>query len=523
MERGIIYFASAFFVGLIVFCSFGIYVAALLMIAAVLLSLILFFFRKRNSRIHIFIIVCIAVVSASVLFVFRTAFYYVPACSAANEKGGVVEGELTQYGQSGDRYYYTIKNACIDGTDIPSKVRISSNVYRDVAVGDKLCVNASRIYVLGLSTDMEHIYKADGIYIGAYTFEYFDVKSPEKPPIGYYIDSVRRYISEKLYFGMGSECASVADGILTGNRSGMSDEIYSDFKASGMIHLFAVSGFHLSLWSTILSASLSKILSGRRRLCAVVVIIFVVFFMALAGFSKSVVRAGVMMIIMQCAPLFDYSSDSLNSLFFALAVILVINPFAAMSLALQLSFSATLGIIIFSHFVNERIATMRQKVKSRIVFRVASAFYSAFAVSVAAALFTIPVSVVTLGYYSSVSPITNILIFIPAEITMFLSGLGVIFYPISVLSKPMFIVCRILIKYMLFVTDKTAELPFASVTVESSVFRLTAVLILAVIVALCICFAGKTDKLRFLFYAASAGLVVMSAIAAGLNYLSLHI
>lgn len=523
MERGIIYFSAVFFTGLVIFCCFGIYIAALLMIAAVLLSLILFFFRKRNSRIHIFIIVCIAVASASVLFVFRTAFYYVPACAAANEKGGVVEGELTQYSRDCDRYYYTIKNACIDGTDIPSKVRISSNVYRDVAVGDKLCVNASRIYVLGLSTDMEHIYKADGIYIGAYTFEYFDVKSPEKPPIGYYIDSVRRYISEKLYFGMGSECASVADGILTGNRSGMSDEIYSDFKASGMIHLFAVSGFHLSLWSTILSASLSKILSGRRRLCAVVVIIFVVFFMALAGFSKSVVRAGVMMIIMQCAPLFGYSSDSLNSLFFALAVILVINPFAAMSLALQLSFSATLGIIIFSYLVNDRIAKMRQRIRSKVVFRIVSSFYSAFIVSVAASLFTVPVSAVTLGYYSSVSPITNILIFIPAEITMFLSGLGVIFYPISALSKPIFIVCRILIKYMIFVTDKIAERPFAVVTLDLSVLRLTVVLLCTVIIAFSIRYAKNADKLRCLFYFASAGLVVVSAIAAGLNYLSLYI
>ena len=70
---------------------------------------------------------------------------------------------------------------------------------------------------------------------------------------------------------------------------------------------------------------------------------FVLFFMGLAGFSPSVTRAGIMMLLYLGGFLLRREPDSLNSLGLAALVILFANPFAAADLGMLLSFSATAG------------------------------------------------------------------------------------------------------------------------------------------------------------------------------------
>jgi competence protein ComEC len=70
--------------------------------------------------------------------------------------------------------------------------------------------------------------------------------------------------------------------------------------------------------------------------------------MAVAGFSPSVTRSAVMYILTAAALILDREYDPLTAVSAAAVFILLWNPFAVSDIGFQLSFSATLGLILFS-------------------------------------------------------------------------------------------------------------------------------------------------------------------------------
>ena len=131
---------------------------------------------------------------------------------------------------------------------------------------------------------------------------------------------------------------------LTGDKSAMDDGDYLAMQETSLAHLFAVSGLHCAFLVTLLALLISR----RQRLLCAVTIPLLLFYMVMVGMSPSVVRACIMQIFLLIAPLFRRGSDPLTSLAAALLVILLCNPFAAASVSLQLSFSATLGMVLLS-------------------------------------------------------------------------------------------------------------------------------------------------------------------------------
>lgn len=518
MKRPAIYFSSTLFISLILFNYIGFYTIAVISFFAAVGMVILFFFRKRSEKIYVVLICCFSVMLASLLFSAKTAIEYMPAISLAGDEERTITGEVTEYEENSDRHYYTLKNVSVDGKQIKPQIHISTNVYRAVSVGDRVSVPSATIYALGQNTGTAYIYKADGIYIGAYTDSWFDVETPEKRPVGFYLDSIRTYISDKLYAFMDADSAAVAVAILTGNKSGLSDDIQMNFRYAGITHMFAVSGFHLALWTSVISFAFSRLLKYRQRTAAVITILFVIFFMALTGFSKSVVRAGIMMILMQCARLTRFQADSLNSLFLSVGIILLINPFAAMSVALQLSFSATLGIILFSPVIAEQNKKLKKKTKSKLLFKISSVLYSTLAVSIVAALFTIPLSALTFGYYSIASPLTNLLVFIPSELSMLLAGIGVLTAEIGAVSKPILLLCKLCVRSILLITDKTAHLPYVTIQADSDFFRLTLIIAAIAFIVCMLRFADKYKKMRIASALMAAVITVLSVVSCITDY-----
>lgn len=518
MEYPVIFFTAALFIALFVFNCFGFYAAA----AALLLSLIgagIFYgLRKKNKHLHTLMVICMAVTAASTVFAVRTACDYMPAVSLADGAEHTLSGTILSFEEKDDRYYYTLKDVTVDGNAVKPSVRISSKVYRHVSIGDKVMLPTATIYVLGQSTGAEHIYKADGLYLGAYTNEYFEIESPERRPAAYYLDALRRFITETLFEYMDFDSAAVANAMLTGDRSRLSDALYDGFKFSGVAHLFAVSGFHLSLWSAVIAFALNRAFGERRKLNAVITILFVIIFAAMTGFSKSVLRAGIMMIIMQCGQLFGRDAYSLNSLFTAVGLILFVNPFSAVSPSLMLSFFATFGILVFAPMMTEQLRLMRKKINSDFAAKCVTALYSTFVISLIAALFTIPVSVYVFGCYSVLSPVTNVLVFLFAQFSMLLSGIAVIFSSIGAIAKPLFILCRLMIKYIIFITGRIGRLPFSVARADTSftegIFALAAV----ILVVLSMHYMYENGKMKRLLAAAAAFTAVISAVLLVIQY-----
>ena len=191
---------------------------------------------------------------------------------------------------------------------------------------------------------------------------------------------------------------------LTGDKSAMDDGDYLAMQETGLAHLFAVSGLHCAFLVTLLALLISR----RQRLLCAVTIPLLLFYMVMVGMSPSVVRACIMQIFLLIAPLFRRGSDPLTSLAAALLVILLCNPFAAASVSLQLSFSATLGMVLLSPRLY-KLLTGWYKGKCRPL-RAALCFVAAnLSATLSAVVFTAPLTAWYFRIFVLVAPLSSLL------------------------------------------------------------------------------------------------------------------
>lgn len=217
---------------------------------------------------------------------------------------------------------------------------------------------------------------------------------------------------------------------LTGDKSAMDDGDYLAMQETGLAHLFAVSGLHCAFLVTLLALLISR----RQRLLCAVTIPLLLFYMVMVGMSPSVVRACIMQIFLLIAPLFRRGSDPLTSLAAALLVILLYNPFAAASVSLQLSFSATLGMVLLSPRLY-KLLTGWYKGKCRPL-RTALCFVAAnLSATLSAVVFTAPLTAWYFRIFVLVAPLSSLLA-VPAAGWSFMAAfvtalLGFVWLPLA--------------------------------------------------------------------------------------------
>ncbi|MCD7776078.1 MAG: ComEC/Rec2 family competence protein, partial [Firmicutes bacterium] len=131
----------------------------------------------------------------------------------------------------------------------------------------------------------------------------------------------------------------IPEALLVGDRSNLDDTVYRDFKYIGASHLLAISGLHFSVLIGGFEAILKRMGAGRR-VRALLIIAASIFYMAFSGFSSSVLRAGIMMIIYSLSYFSRREPDRITSLFVSGALIVAASPYSAADTVLLLSVTA---------------------------------------------------------------------------------------------------------------------------------------------------------------------------------------
>lgn len=142
--------------------------------------------------------------------------------------------------------------------------------------------------------------------------------------------------------------APLLKALLTGDRSGLSQDTVRVFRKSGGAHLLALSGLHIGILYLFLSRLLWPIgNSPRARLVRYVLTVLASgLFTLLTGASPSIVRAFLFILINETARLSGRPRNALRVLSTALLVQLVLNPSAITSVGFQLSYLAMAGIFL---------------------------------------------------------------------------------------------------------------------------------------------------------------------------------
>jgi competence protein ComEC len=165
---------------------------------------------------------------------------------------------------------------------------------------------------------------------------------------------VRSRLGGSLAAALPEPDAALARGILLGQRSSIPRNLTDDFNRSGTSHLIAISGSNVALVAGLALAGFTWLL-GRRR-AVIAAMLFIAAFVLLVGASPSVLRAGVMAVFMLGAVLAGRPGSPITAVAFAAALLTAAEPLAALDVAFQLSFAATLGIVLLAPALRSALA-----------------------------------------------------------------------------------------------------------------------------------------------------------------------
>jgi competence protein ComEC len=172
-------------------------------------------------------------------------------------------------------------------------------------------------------------------------------------PARRWVSSVRLAWQEKIeaYFsrpdGTGlTQPGAVLEALLLGERGRLAGSTTAALQRSGLYHVIAISGAHIAV-ITFLLFSLLSLARVPRRVSYVVLILALVFYAALVEGRASVFRAVIMTLVFIVGKLLWKNSHILNTVSFSAFVLLLANPFYLFDIGFELTFAATLAIIVF--------------------------------------------------------------------------------------------------------------------------------------------------------------------------------
>ncbi|ADL07657.1 DNA internalization-related competence protein ComEC/Rec2 [Thermosediminibacter oceani] len=256
----------------------------------------------------------------------------------------------------------------------------------------------------------------------------------------------RRALSPKL--------ASLLSGIVLGLKGDIPEDVLKAFSDGGVLHVLTASGLNVGIVYAAVEGVL-KFLKLSPRACFFFGNIAVLFYSLMAGMSPPVLRAAVMLEVVMLGRLIGRKSDPLNSLGFAGFLLLLANSFNIFSASFQLSFAATLGIILFF------------KPLQRFFVSIPAFFRDSLAVLISAQLLLFPF----LAYYFHKISLAGFLlnfIIVPLAGAALLGGFltGIVSF-LPFFAVPIVKITGVLVFLMDWVTTLASRLPFATFSVPS--------------------------------------------------------
>lgn len=234
--------------------------------------------------------------------------------------------------------------------------------------------------------------------------------------------------------------ASLLNGIIFGVNLKTTKLFYEQLKIVGLLHLVVLSGSNISLLSAMIAKSTEFL---GKQVSLVITILIIIIFIIFVGPQAPIIRAGFMGFLTLVAILYGRKYTALYALLLSIIFIAILWPDWLTTVSLQLSYGATLGIILFGP------KTLKNY------------FVDQLHLSLAAQIFTTPIIFLYFKQISIVSPLSNILV------AWFISPLMLLGFTTAFLGKIHFVlglipayICYGLLTYMVWVIEILSKIPF---------------------------------------------------------------
>ncbi len=256
--------------------------------------------------------------------------------------------------------------------------------------------------------------------------------------------------------------ASLFSALLLGVRKGLTPQLNETFKKVGLSHILAISGQHITIISSILTALITSLFLNflDRKKTFILSFIILSFFIILIGSPVSAVRAGIMGFLGGLAPFINRREAPLNALIFAGTLMVLINPqILRFDVGFQLSFLAVLGIIYLIPIFLNYFSFLKKLSKflelKTIILMVLSA-----------QIMTLPWVIYKFQIFSLIGILANLLIL---PIIPFLLSFGLLVSLVGffwlTLAKILFWIIWLLLTYILKVSESLAKFPWSALEI----------------------------------------------------------
>ena len=253
-----------------------------------------------------------------------TALFWRPA-QALDDRTVRLSGTVAEWPQEREYGWSVLVRMETEGPAVPTLLFADSQAAQ-LRPGDRVetvahCTLADR------SRAGEEItyYTAKGILLTAQGYGLLSWERPEAVPLRDRPALWSRALKDSIDRSFPGDAAPLVKALVTGNRDSLTDPFTTSLQRTGLSHTVAVSGMHLSFLAALVSGLLGR---GKRR-SALVTCGVVLVFTLISGCTPSVVRAAVMLILLQLAALLGRERDPLTALALALMLLLAWNPFSS--------------------------------------------------------------------------------------------------------------------------------------------------------------------------------------------------
>ncbi|MGN0696421.1 MAG: ComEC/Rec2 family competence protein [Oscillospiraceae bacterium] len=442
MTRKMAWVGFSYIFGLFLSSVLGIFIsfaaAAVLFSAAAVMI-----FLKRKIKLPTAAIVTVICLAAGFC---RYAVYD----SSVYEKAVSLDGEITVFSgritdkgnSSNGKTAYTLSGKLND--TIPcGAVLYSDTVTADI--GDKITFSGeahkiSDSYVFPSAA----YYRSKGIYLRYYSAGDCIV-SESSFSLRRIADRYSSYIIGVINENMPENEGAVMKAMLLGDKSSLDDNVKTMLYRSGCGHIMAVSGIHMTIVCTFLTALLLNLTPLGRRTVFGITMVIIGFFCIMAGLSPSAVRSYIMLFIVGLGGALGREGDTLNSLGIAGILLTAGSPYAAADTGLILSFAGVIGIGVIAPEVIGRInirLSERKFSKKHELNRIESSFIG----SVCACVAVFPVSMLIFDEVSVISPITNTILVPLCTAALLCGAVTALTGGIPLLAKPLLFMASLFCK-----------------------------------------------------------------------------
>lgn len=243
---------------------------------------------------------------------------------------------------------------------------------------------------------------------------------PKQKSFSANLENWRTALAQRILAQLEQPIGGIAVALITGQRQYLDQQAANALRDAGLAHILAISGLHMGLITGAafflieLLLVIANPIPGRwppRKIAGVIAWFVGLLYLLISGMSVSTIRAFAMVSIAILAVLTDRRVISLRSVSIAAAIVLILSPEAIFSIGFQMSFAATIGIVVaYEAYANSRnhADTTTQKTEQGWRQKLLRYVYATVATSLVAQIAIAPIALYHFQTLSIIGVVANL-------------------------------------------------------------------------------------------------------------------